>query len=147
MFWTTVKLILKCLLFFVQAGPYDSLKDVALKILQNKVSTVPIVHSTAHDGSFPQLLHLASLSGILRCKHYSVLLCVTLHIITLFWQSNDGSLCKVLLTVPLLNYQVFAGTLDTLRVLYQFYSNRFAEFLWVLGFHELGIKVGVQSLC
>lgn len=51
----------------MQAGPYDSLKDVALKILQNKVATVPIVHSS-QDGSFPQLLHLASLSGILKCK-------------------------------------------------------------------------------
>ncbi|URE34663.1 CBS domain containing membrane protein [Musa troglodytarum] len=60
----------------VHAGPYDSLKDVALKILQNKVSTVPIIHSSAQDGSFPQLLHLASLSEILRCigrhfKHFS----------------------------------------------------------------------------
>ncbi|RWW21126.1 hypothetical protein BHE74_00009331, partial [Ensete ventricosum] len=54
------------------AGPYESLKDVALKILQNKVSTVPIIHSTVQDGAFPQLLHLASLSGILRCicRHF-----------------------------------------------------------------------------
>lgn len=52
----------------MQAGPYDSLKEVALKILQNKVATVPIVHSSSPDGSFPQLLHLASLSGILKCK-------------------------------------------------------------------------------
>ncbi|KAI7987622.1 Sucrose nonfermenting 4-like protein [Camellia lanceoleosa] len=45
----------------VHARPYDSLKDVALKILQNKVATVLIVHSSSQDGSFPQLLHLASL--------------------------------------------------------------------------------------
>ncbi|KAG6750490.1 hypothetical protein POTOM_044986 [Populus tomentosa] len=51
----------------IHAGPYDSLKDVASKILQNSISTVPILHSSAHDGSFPQLLHLASLSGILKC--------------------------------------------------------------------------------
>ncbi|KAI0510383.1 hypothetical protein KFK09_010984 [Dendrobium nobile] len=51
----------------VYAGPFDSLKDVALKILQNDVSTIPIIHSSAHDGFFPQLLHLASLSGILKC--------------------------------------------------------------------------------
>ncbi|KAJ4731246.1 5'-AMP-activated protein kinase subunit gamma [Rhynchospora pubera] len=49
------------------ASPYDSLKDVAVKILQNEVSMVPIVHSSSDDGSFPQLLHLASLSGILKC--------------------------------------------------------------------------------
>ncbi|CAL9153811.1 sucrose nonfermenting 4-like protein isoform X2 [Musa acuminata AAA Group] len=56
----------------VHAGPYDSLKDVALKILHNKVSTVPIIRSSAQDGSFPQLLHLASLSEILRCicRHF-----------------------------------------------------------------------------
>ncbi|GAB4835821.1 AMP-activated serine/threonine-protein kinase regulatory subunit [Ancistrocladus abbreviatus] len=55
----------------IHAGPYDSLKDVVLKILQNKVSTVPIIHSSP-DGSFPQLLHLASLSGILKCicRHF-----------------------------------------------------------------------------
>ncbi|KAK7292295.1 hypothetical protein RIF29_08073 [Crotalaria pallida] len=52
---------------FIHAGPYDNLKDIAMKILQNEVSTVPIVHSSSEDGSFPQLLHLASLSGILEC--------------------------------------------------------------------------------
>lgn len=56
----------------IQAGPYDSLQDVALKILQNRVSTVPIIHSSSPDGSFPQLLHLSSLSGILKCicRHF-----------------------------------------------------------------------------
>ncbi|KAF7813666.1 sucrose nonfermenting 4-like protein isoform X1 [Senna tora] len=52
---------------FIHAGPFDNLKDIAMKILQNEVSTVPIIHSTSEDGSFPQLLHLASLSGILNC--------------------------------------------------------------------------------
>lgn len=54
----------------MQAGPYDSMKDVALKILQNRVATVPIIYSASPDGSFPQLLHLASLSGILKCKPF-----------------------------------------------------------------------------
>ncbi|XP_059648521.1 sucrose nonfermenting 4-like protein [Cornus florida] len=56
----------------IQGGPYDSLKDVAIKILQNKVATVPIIHSSSQDGSYPQLLHLASLSGILKCicRHF-----------------------------------------------------------------------------
>ncbi|KAG1365199.1 putative Sucrose nonfermenting 4-like protein [Cocos nucifera] len=56
----------------IHACPYDSLKDVALKILQNEVATVPIIHASSHDGSFPQLLHLASLSGILKCicRHF-----------------------------------------------------------------------------
>ncbi|KAM6545204.1 hypothetical protein CsatB_025940 [Cannabis sativa] len=51
----------------VHGGPYDNLKDVALKIIQNEVATVPIINSSTEDGSFPQLLHLASLSGILKC--------------------------------------------------------------------------------
>lgn len=57
---------------FVHAGPHEFLKDVALKVLQNKVSTIPIIHSSSEDGSFPQLLHLASLSGILKsiCRHF-----------------------------------------------------------------------------
>jgi hypothetical protein len=38
-----------------------------MKILQNGVSTVPIMFSSSPDGSYPQLLHLASLSGILKC--------------------------------------------------------------------------------
>ncbi|MCL7022620.1 hypothetical protein MKW94_018801 [Papaver nudicaule] len=56
----------------IHAGPYDCLKDVALKILQSKVATVPIIHSSTQDGSFPQLLHLASLSGVLKCvcRHF-----------------------------------------------------------------------------
>ncbi|XP_038724175.1 sucrose nonfermenting 4-like protein isoform X2 [Tripterygium wilfordii] len=51
----------------IHAGPYDNLKDLALKILQNEVATVPIIHSSSEDDSFPQLLHLASLPGILKC--------------------------------------------------------------------------------
>ncbi|KAG2727155.1 hypothetical protein I3760_01G146300 [Carya illinoinensis] len=63
----------------IHASPYDNLKDVVLKILQNEVATVPIIHSSSEDGLFPQLLHLASLSGILKCvcryfKHCASLL-------------------------------------------------------------------------
>ncbi|KAK7392001.1 hypothetical protein VNO78_20427 [Psophocarpus tetragonolobus] len=56
----------------VHAGPLESLKDVALKFLQNKVATVPIIYSSPEDGSFPQLLHLASLSEVLKCicRHF-----------------------------------------------------------------------------
>ncbi|KAE8660140.1 sucrose nonfermenting 4-like protein-like isoform X1 [Hibiscus syriacus] len=49
------------------AGPCDNLKDVAFKILQSGVAIVPVIHLSSEDGSFPQLLHLASLSGILKC--------------------------------------------------------------------------------
>ncbi|XP_052190152.1 sucrose nonfermenting 4-like protein [Diospyros lotus] len=51
----------------IQAGPDENLKDVAMKVLQNNVATVPIIHSSSGNGSLPQLLHLASLSGILKC--------------------------------------------------------------------------------
>ncbi|KAG8480933.1 hypothetical protein CXB51_025597 [Gossypium anomalum] len=51
----------------IYAGPCDNLKDVALKILQSGVAIVPVINSSSEDGSFPQLLHLASLSGILKC--------------------------------------------------------------------------------
>ncbi|MCL7044976.1 hypothetical protein MKW94_014673, partial [Papaver nudicaule] len=56
----------------IQAGPYDSLKDLSVKILQNDVAIVPIIHSPSQDGSFPQLLHIASLSEILKCicRHF-----------------------------------------------------------------------------
>ncbi|KAL5701138.1 AMP-activated serine/threonine-protein kinase regulatory subunit [Ranunculus cassubicifolius] len=56
----------------IHAGPYETLKDVALKILQTKVSTIPVIHSSSQDGVFPQLLHLASLQGILKCicRHF-----------------------------------------------------------------------------
>ncbi|GKV31535.1 hypothetical protein SLEP1_g40217 [Rubroshorea leprosula] len=55
------------ILILREVRPYDNLKDVALKILQNGVATVPVIHSSSEDGSFPQLLHLASLSGVLKC--------------------------------------------------------------------------------
>ncbi|KAL3508071.1 hypothetical protein ACH5RR_033453 [Cinchona calisaya] len=56
----------------VHAGPDDNLKDVALKILQNGVATVPIIHASSEEGSYPQLLHLASLSDILQsiCRYF-----------------------------------------------------------------------------
>eukprot|EP00252_Welwitschia_mirabilis_P005934 TRINITY_DN16528_c0_g1_i1.p1 TRINITY_DN16528_c0_g1~~TRINITY_DN16528_c0_g1_i1.p1 ORF type:complete len:509 (-),score=101.56 TRINITY_DN16528_c0_g1_i1:535-2061(-) len=52
-------------------SPFDSMKDVAQKILHNEVATVPVIHSS-QDGSSPQLLHLASLSDILKCicRHF-----------------------------------------------------------------------------
>ncbi|RWV82664.1 hypothetical protein BHE74_00057743 [Ensete ventricosum] len=61
------------MLFLIRhAEPYDSLKDVALKILQNKVATVPIIRSPSHGESFPHLLYLASLSEIMKCicRHF-----------------------------------------------------------------------------
>uniref|UniRef100_M1B454 AMP-activated protein kinase, gamma regulatory subunit n=1 Tax=Solanum tuberosum TaxID=4113 RepID=M1B454_SOLTU len=55
----------------LQAGPDESLKDVALTLLQNKISAVPVLHSS-EDGSSSQLLHTACLAGILNhiCRHF-----------------------------------------------------------------------------
>ncbi|KAK1282743.1 Sucrose nonfermenting 4-like protein [Acorus calamus] len=49
----------------IQASPNDSLKDVALKIVRNNISTVPLTYSVP-DGSCPMLLSVASLSEILQ---------------------------------------------------------------------------------
>lgn len=113
----------KCL-NYLQAGPYDSLKDVALKLLQTKVATIPIIHSSSQDGSFPQLLHLASLSGVLKCKLF-----------LLIYQSKFHNL---LLTNLLSKFQVFAGILDILLALCLSCNNQFVQFLWVHGFQKLG---------
>ncbi|KAI5402541.1 hypothetical protein KIW84_050235 [Lathyrus oleraceus] len=57
---------------FIHAGPYDYLKDVALKILQNGISTVPVIGSPSEDGSFHNydiLLHIwGSLDAFCRCQ-------------------------------------------------------------------------------
>ncbi|KAI8012410.1 Sucrose nonfermenting 4-like protein [Camellia lanceoleosa] len=53
------------------AGLDENLKDVAFKILQNNVATVSVIHSSSGNASIPQLLHLASLSGILKCKVFA----------------------------------------------------------------------------
>lgn len=55
----------------LQVGPDESLKDVALTLLQNKISAVPVLHSP-EDGSSSQLLHIACLAGILKhiCRHF-----------------------------------------------------------------------------
>ncbi|KAK6147926.1 hypothetical protein DH2020_018838 [Rehmannia glutinosa] len=52
------------------AGPDDSLADVASRILQNDISAVPIIHSV--NGSSSRLLHIACLAGILEnvCSHF-----------------------------------------------------------------------------
>ncbi|KAJ8645988.1 hypothetical protein MRB53_007736 [Persea americana] len=56
----------------IQASPFESLKDLALRIMQNEISTVPIVHSSMQEGSCVQLLHVACLAGILKyiCRHF-----------------------------------------------------------------------------
>ncbi|KAI5398530.1 sucrose nonfermenting 4-like protein isoform X1 [Lathyrus oleraceus] len=57
---------------FVDAVADESLKDIALKLLQNKVLVVPVLDSSSKDGSVPQLLHIASLTDILKCicRHF-----------------------------------------------------------------------------
>ncbi|KAK9108642.1 hypothetical protein Syun_024653 [Stephania yunnanensis] len=57
----------------VQAGPHESLKDVALRILEHKISSIPIIHFV-QDGSCPQLLYNACLAGILKyiCRHFKL---------------------------------------------------------------------------
>ncbi|KAF7123707.1 hypothetical protein RHSIM_Rhsim12G0182200 [Rhododendron simsii] len=51
----------------IRAGPDESLRDVAMKILDYKISTIPII-----EESYPLLLHVACLGGILKymCRHF-----------------------------------------------------------------------------
>ncbi|GBG76312.1 hypothetical protein CBR_g22060 [Chara braunii] len=51
----------------IYAGPDDSLRTVADKLLQHGVATLPVLSISAEDGNIPRLLHLASLSGVLKC--------------------------------------------------------------------------------
>lgn len=69
MSWKKDRLICIDVLLLVQAGPDENLKDVSIKILQNGVATVPIIYSSSEEGLYPQLLYLASLSEILKCKN------------------------------------------------------------------------------
>ncbi|GJS43491.1 sucrose nonfermenting 4-like protein [Tanacetum coccineum] len=50
----------------------ENLEDITLKILQNRVATLPITHSTSNDGSYPPLLYLASISEVLKlvCRYF-----------------------------------------------------------------------------
>lgn len=112
----------------MQAGPNDYLKDVALKLLQNKVATIPITHSSSPDGSCPQLLHMASLSGILKCEsfiHWALCQTYILSFPTNIWNK----------------FQVFAGILDILLDPCPYCSNQFVHFLWVPGFRKLVIQM------
>lgn len=54
---------------FLFVGPDCSLRQVADILLQHEVATVPVLH---YNGSVPELLHLACLSGILKCicRHF-----------------------------------------------------------------------------
>ncbi|CAI9113776.1 OLC1v1014446C2 [Oldenlandia corymbosa var. corymbosa] len=49
----------------IQAGPDETLKEIAVKILHNKISVVPVLDIT-QDGSCPQLLSIMCLSRILK---------------------------------------------------------------------------------
>lgn len=53
-------------------GPDDSLKEVVRTLLNHQVTTVPVLHFPAQDQALPQLLHLATLSGISKClcRHF-----------------------------------------------------------------------------
>lgn len=57
---------------FQYVGPDDLLKEVARKLLHNQVTTVPVLHFSTEEREMPQILHLATLSGILNClcKHF-----------------------------------------------------------------------------
>ena len=51
-----------------QVGPDDTLKSVIKALLHYRVATLPVLYMPADNWALPQLLHLASLSGVLKCK-------------------------------------------------------------------------------
>ncbi|MCO5608708.1 hypothetical protein L7F22_062922 [Adiantum nelumboides] len=53
-------------------GPDDSLKEVVRTLLHHQVTTVPVLHFPGQEQALPQLLHLATLSGVLKClcRHF-----------------------------------------------------------------------------
>nr|XP_043636273.1 sucrose nonfermenting 4-like protein [Erigeron canadensis] len=55
----------------IHVGPDDSLIDVAVRILQNNISAIPVLY-VLQGSTCPQLLHVACLSGILKHirKHF-----------------------------------------------------------------------------
>lgn len=55
----------------IQVDPDDSLNNVAARILQNHISTIPVLY-LLHGSTCPQLLHVACLSGLLEHirKHF-----------------------------------------------------------------------------
>lgn len=58
---------------FHYVGPDDSLKEVVQRLLHHQVTTVPVLHFPAQDQqTLPQLLHLATLSSVLKClcRHF-----------------------------------------------------------------------------
>ncbi|KAI3737474.1 hypothetical protein L2E82_27478 [Cichorium intybus] len=55
----------------IQVDPDESLNDVAVRILQNHISTIPVVY-VQQGSTCPQLLHVACLGGLLEhiCRHF-----------------------------------------------------------------------------
>lgn len=49
-----------------QVGPDDTLRHVVDELMRHNVTQLPVLHYPAH-ALVPELLHLACLSGILRC--------------------------------------------------------------------------------
>jgi hypothetical protein len=54
----------------MQVGPDDTLAHVASELMRLDVAQLPVLHYPAH-ALVPELLHLACLSGILRCRFLS----------------------------------------------------------------------------
>ncbi|EFJ07854.1 hypothetical protein SELMODRAFT_229585 [Selaginella moellendorffii] len=56
----------------ISVGPDDSLRQLTDKLLMNEVATLPVLTHVAQDGFVPQVLHLATLSDILKCmlRHF-----------------------------------------------------------------------------
>jgi 5'-AMP-activated protein kinase regulatory gamma subunit len=52
-------------------GPDDTLRHVVDELLSRDVAQLPVLHYPAH-ALVPELLHLACLSGVLKCMFHSI---------------------------------------------------------------------------
>jgi 5'-AMP-activated protein kinase regulatory gamma subunit len=52
-------------------GPDDTLQHVVDELLSQDVAQLPVLHYPAH-ALVPELLHLACLSGVLKCMFHSI---------------------------------------------------------------------------
>lgn len=67
-------------LMFLQVKDSDNLRDVALAIIRNEISSVPIFKPSTDSSGMP-LLGLATLPGIVKCTE-SFLIILQLFILT-----------------------------------------------------------------
>ncbi|KAK1364046.1 hypothetical protein POM88_039607 [Heracleum sosnowskyi] len=149
----------------IHAGPGESLQDLARRIVQYRISAVPVLDST-EDGSCPKLLHVACLAGINVdiCRHlgdrleYLPLLQQPVGDLRLgTWRTDGGSSGPLLLTLrprELLGYALHLfieeqGRHDKIEgetSSYSHYFIRTRRVIWFVTLRELKVIISLELL-